>query len=296
MSGTTGHEHHVGVIGGSGLYAMDGLTDVREELVRTPFGDPSDAVIIGTLGATRFYFLPRHGRGHRIPPHRVNYRANIYALKLLGARQVVSVSAVGSLREDIHPGEVVMVDQYIDRTRSRAGTFFDEEGLVAHVSVADPTDRALSACLVSALSTQGARLHAHGTYLCMEGPQFSTRAESRLYRSWGADIIGMTGMPEAKLAREAELPYASMALVTDYDCWHEQADDVTVDAVIAVMQRNVALARAALSKVGHWPDPQMSPASSALASALITDAPRVSRTVRERMALLVGKYLPLEMP
>ncbi|HEY6876423.1 MAG TPA: S-methyl-5'-thioadenosine phosphorylase [Polyangiales bacterium] len=288
--------HHVGVIGGSGLYAMSALTDVREETVRTPFGDPSDAIIVGSLGATRFYFLPRHGRGHRIPPHRINYRANIFALKLLGARQIVSVSAVGSLRENVHPGEVVMVDQYIDRTRSRTGTFFDDVGLVAHVGLADPTDAALSAALADGLRANGATVHARGTYLCMEGPQFSTRAESQLYRSWSADVIGMTGMPEAKLAREAELPYASMALVTDYDCWHTTHADVAVDEVIKVMSRNVALARSALATVTAWPAPEASPASSALAGALITDPSHVRRETRERFALLIGKYLPVETP
>ncbi len=286
--------HHVGVIGGSGLYAMSALTNVQTQTVRTPFGDPSDDIIVGSLGDTRFYFLPRHGRGHRIPPHRINYRANVYALKLLGAQQLVSVSAVGSLREDVHPGDVVMVDQYIDRTRSRTGSFFDDVGLVAHVSLADPTDPALSAVLADALRETGATVHAAGTYLCMEGPQFSTRAESHLYRSWGASVIGMTGMPEAKLAREAELPYASMALVTDYDCWHTGHGDVTVDEVIKVMSRNVSTARAALAAVKAWPASQESPAASALASALITDAATLSHEVRERLALLIGKYLPVE--
>lgn len=288
--------HHVGVIGGSGLYAMSALTDVREETVTTPFGDPSDAIVVGSLGATRFYFLPRHGRGHRIPPHRINYRANVFALKLLGARQLVSVSAVGSLRENVHPGEVVLVDQYIDRTRSRTGTFFEDVGLVAHVGLADPTDSALSATLAEGLRASGATVHARGTYLCMEGPQFSTRAESLMYRSWGADVIGMTGMPEAKLAREAELPYASMALVTDYDCWQTGHADVTVDEVIKVMSRNVALARSALAAVKSWPAPDASPASSALAGALITDPIHIRRESRERLALLIGKYLPLETP
>jgi 5'-methylthioadenosine phosphorylase len=295
LSGTSTPEHHIGVIGGSGLYAMAALTDVHEEQVRTPFGDPSDAIVVGSLGATRFYFLPRHGRGHRIPPSRVNYRANVYALKLLGAQQLVSVSAVGSLREDVHPGEVVLVDQYIDRTRSRVGSFFDEAGLVAHVSVADPTDPALTRCLGKALAGS-VKVHEQGTYLCMEGPQFSTRAESRLYRSWGAHVIGMTGMPEAKLAREAELPYASMALVTDYDCWHESEADVSVDEVLAVMAKNVALARAVLSSVREWPSPESSPASRALQGALITEPGRVSLQTRERLSLLIGKYLPAQVP
>ena len=291
MSGTSAPEHHIGVIGGSGLYAMSALSEVREEFVRTPFGDPSDAIVIGTLGATRFYFLPRHGRGHRIPPGAINYRANIYALKLLGAKQIASVSAVGSLREDLHPGEVVMVDQYIDRTRTRIGSFFDEAGIVAHVSLADPTDAALSRCLAEAVRGAGATVHERGTYLCMEGPQFSTRAESRLYRAWGAEVIGMTGMPEAKLAREAELPYASMALVTDYDCWHEHAD-VAIDDVLAVMADNVALARTALASIHAWPDPAQSPAVRALERALVTDPARVSLATRERLRLLIGSYLP----
>lgn len=287
-------QHHIGIIGGSGLYAMSALTDVREEVVDTPFGPPSDAILSGSIGTTRFSFLPRHGRGHRIPPHRINYRANLYALKKLGVQQVVSISAVGSLREDVHPGEVVMVDQYIDRTRGRSGTFFDDVGLVAHVSVADPTDPALTRCLVAALRSVGGIVHERGTYLCMEGPQFSTRAESRLYRSWGADVIGMTGMPEAKLAREAELPYASMALVTDYDCWHESESDVSVDEVLAVMGRNVALARSALSATQSWPVAAESPASTALARALITDPTQVPRATREKLAVLLGKYLPVE--
>ncbi len=284
--------HHIGVIGGSGLYAISALTDVREEFLQTPFGEPSDAVVIGSLGATRFYFLPRHGRGHRIPPSAINYRANIYALKLLGARQIVSVSAVGSLREQLHPGQLVLVDQFIDRTRARRSTFFDEPGLVAHVSLADPTDPALSRCLTEAARYAGATVHESGTYLCMEGPQFSTRAESRLYRSLGADVIGMTGMPEAKLAREAELPYASMALVTDYDCWHEQVAEVAVDDVLAVMAQNVALARAVLGSVQDWPAPEQSPAASALARALVTEPARVSAETRERLGVLVGRYLP----
>ncbi len=285
--------HHIGVIGGSGLYAMSALSDVHEEFLRTPFGDPSDAVVIGSLGATRFYFLPRHGRGHRIPPGAINYRANIYALKLLGAQQIVSVSAVGSRRAHLHPGELVLVDQFLDRTRSRPSTFFDEAGLVAHVSLADPIDAALSRCLTEAARAAGAVVHARGTYLCMEGPQFSTRAESHLYRSWGADVIGMTAMPEAKLAREAELPYASMALVTDYDCWHEHVAEVAVDDVLAVMAQNVALARTILGSIATWPAPEDSPASQALARALVTEPARVSAETRERLGLLIGRYLPI---
>lgn len=287
-------KHHIGVIGGSGLYAMEGLTEIREQRVKTPFGDPSDQVVMGTLGDTRFYFLPRHGRGHLIPPHRINYRANIYALKLVGAQQLVSVSAVGSLREDMKPGDLVVVDQYIDRTKSRADTFFEDDGLVAHVSLADPTDAALSACLADAGERASATIHRSGTYVCMEGPQFSTRAESHLYRSWGAHVIGMTNLPEARLAREAELPYASMALVTDFDCWHEEEADVSVSHVVEVMHRNVAMAREILSSVKAWPDPTLSPANSALAHALITDRTRVSPQTREKLSLLVERYLPVQ--
>ena len=296
MNAKSAPEHHIGVIGGSGLYAMEALTDVREESVSTPFGLPSDTVVIGDLGATRFYFLPRHGRGHRIAPHKVNYRANVYALKLLGAHQIVSFSAVGSLREELPPGDIVMVDQYVDRTRSRAGTFFDEPGFVAHVGLADPVDAALSQTLGAAARAAGANVHDRGTYLCMEGPQFSTRAESNLYRSWGCDVIGMTGMPEAKLAREAELPYASMALVTDYDCWHEHAPDVTGNEILAVMAKNVARARATLAGVKTWPNADESPATRALAGAIFTSPESIPPKQRERLALLVSKYAPIEVP
>jgi 5'-methylthioadenosine phosphorylase len=286
-------QHHIGIIGGSGLYELPGLAEVSEQTVRTPYGDPSDALITGVLGDTRFYFLPRHGRGHRIPPSAVNYRANIYALKRLGATQVVSVSAVGSLREELRPGAVVLVDQFIDRTHARISTFFDEPGLAAHVGLADPTDASLSSVLADAAVQAGATVHSGGTYLCMEGPQFSTRAESRMYRAWGADVIGMTGMPEAKLAREAELPYACMALVTDYDCWHEHAPDVTVDEIVRLMTQNVTLARQTLASVPLWPSADGSPASSALRDAFLSDRTRVSAQIREKLALLIGKYLPV---
>ncbi len=286
-------KHHIGVIGGSGLYAMDGLTDIREQHVRTPFGDASDQIVMGTLGDTRFYFLPRHGRGHLIPPHRVNYRANVYALKLVGAQQLVSVSAVGSLHESMRPGDLMVVDQYIDRTSQRVNTFFDEPGLVAHVSLADPTCPALSRCLAQSAEQAGARVHPRGTYLCIEGPQFSTRAESQLYRSWGAHVIGMTNLPEARLAREAELPYASLALVTDYDCWHEEEADVSVQHVVEVMKRNVSTARRVLGDIVNWPDPEQSPATSALLHALITDPQRVTPQIRERLGLLLARHLPV---
>jgi 5'-methylthioadenosine phosphorylase len=285
----------LGIIGGSGLYEMEGLSGVEEVRVSTPFGDPSDAIVRGRFGDTTLLFLPRHGRGHRIPPHRINYRANIFALKKLGAEQVVSVSAVGSLREEIHPGDMVLVDQFIDRTRARASTFFDEHGVVAHVGFSDPIDAALQAALLAAVNEVGARVHVGGTYVCMEGPQFSSRAESLMYRSWGAHVIGMTNLPEAKLAREAELPYASLAMATDYDCWHQSEDVVTVEAVIAVLHKNVATARAAVrALVPRLPDAARSPASRALDNAIITTPSFVSRETREQLAPLIGKYLPVE--
>jgi 5'-methylthioadenosine phosphorylase len=285
----------LGIIGGSGLYEMEGLSGVEEVRVSTPFGEPSDAIVRGRFGDTTLLFLPRHGRGHRIPPHRINYRANIFALKVLGAEQVVSVSAVGSLREDIHPGDMVLVDQFIDRTRSRASTFFDEHGVVAHVGFSDPIDAALQNALLQAVKEVGARVHVGGTYVCMEGPQFSSRAESLMYRSWGAHVIGMTNLPEAKLAREAELPYASLAMATDYDCWHQSEEVVTVEAVIAVLHKNVATARAAVrALVPRLPDAKLSPSSRALDNAILTTPSFVSRETRELLAPLIGKYLPVE--
>jgi len=288
-------KHHIGVIGGSGLYEMPGLSEVREQLVSTPFGAPSDAIVMGTFGETRFYFLPRHGRGHRLAPHRVNYRANVYALKSLGARQLVGISAVGSLQDHLHPGHLVVVDQFIDRTRGRVSTFFDED-VVAHVSMAQPTDTALSFCLGEAAQQEGAQVHRAGTYVCMEGPQFSTRAESLLHRSLKADVIGMTNLPEAKLAREAELPYASLCFVTDYDAWHDTEEAVSVEAVLAVLRKNVALAQRILQRVQSWPRPDDSPAASALAHAIITDPRFITQAPRERLGLLISKYLPVEAP
>jgi 5'-methylthioadenosine phosphorylase len=288
-------KHHIGVIGGSGLYEMPGLVELREQVVSTPFGAPSDAIVMGTFEETRFYFLPRHGRGHRLAPHCVNYRANVYALKSLGAQQLVGISAVGSLQDHLHPGDLVIVDQYIDRTHGRASTFFDED-VVAHVSMALPTDLALSFCLGEAAATEGAQVHRAGTYVCMEGPQFSTRAESLLHRSMKADVIGMTNLPEAKLAREAELPYASLCFVTDYDAWHETEAPVSVEAVLSVLRKNVALAQRILQRVKRWPAPQESPAYSALAHAIITDPRLITQGPRERLGLLLSKYLPVETP
>jgi 5'-methylthioadenosine phosphorylase len=288
-------KHHIGVLGGSGLYDMPGLSDVREVRVRTPFGDPSDAIVMGTMGETQFYFLPRHGRGHRFAPHQVNYRANVFALKQQGAQQLVSISAVGSLQDHLHPGDVVVVDQFIDRTRGRPSTFFDQD-VVAHVSLAQPTDAALSFALGELAAREGASVHRAGTYLCMEGPQFSTRAESLLHRSLKADVIGMTNLPEAKLAREAELPYASLCFVTDYDAWHESEEAVTVEAVLAVLRKNVSLAQRVLRELRDWPNPAESPASSALAGAIITDPSYIPGPVRERFGPLLAKYFPVEAP
>lgn len=232
----------LGVIGGSGLYALDGLEEARWERVETAFGLPSDDILVGRLGDVRLAFLPRHGRGHVVPPGDLNARANIMALKMLGCTDVLAVSAVGSLCEEMAPGDFVVVDQFIDRTKGRPGSFFGP-GLVAHVPLADPVCERLSRYAAAAARAAGAKSHEGATYLAMEGPQFSTRAESRLYRSWGADVIGMTAMPEARLAREAELPYALVAMVTDYDCWKE-GGDVDVAEILRVMGGNAATARA----------------------------------------------------
>jgi 5'-methylthioadenosine phosphorylase len=286
-------KHNIGVIGGSGLYEMAGLSAVREQRVSTPFGDPSDAIVIGDLDDTRFYFLPRHGRGHRLAPHKVNYRANLYALKALGAEQVVSISAVGSLQDHLHPGDLVVVDQYIDRTRGRTSTFFDEE-VVAHVSMNLPTDAALSFCLGEVAAREGGNVHRAGTYLCMEGPQFSTRAESLFHRGTKADVIGMTMLPEIKLAREAELPFAGLCFVTDYDAWHEAEEAVSLEGILSVLHRNVAYAQRILKGVASWPDPRESPAANALKDAIITDRRVIGRAARERFGILLAKYLPPE--
>jgi 5'-methylthioadenosine phosphorylase len=281
----------LGVIGGSGLYQMPGLEAVEEVNVDTPFGAPSDTVVRGRLGATTMLFLPRHGRGHRIPPSAINFRANIYALKSLGATHVASVSAVGSLREEIAPGELVVVDQFIDRTVRRASSFFDE-GLAAHVSMADPVCPVLAAALYDAAVGAGAKVHRGGTYVCVEGPRFSTRAESHLFRQWGASVVGMTNVPECFLAREAELPYATLALATDYDCWRSHDEAVDVPSILAVIKHNVELAQATLRGLAAaLPDLAKSPAVNALSHAVMTDARLVPTAVRERVQLLLGARL-----
>ena len=274
----------LGVIGGSGLYAMEGLEDLSEHAVETTFGRPSDVVVSGRLGDTRMLFLPRHGRGHDVAPHEINYRANILALKQLGAEQIVSVSAVGSMKETIKPGDVVLVDQFIDRTRHRPNTFFEGIGVVAHVELADPVDGALQEALYRAAVSVGARAHRGGTYVCIDGPQFSTRAESNLFRSWSVDVIGMTNLPEARLAREAELPYATIALATDYDCWHQSEESVTVAAVMAILKSNVTIAQEILRTVARsLPDPEKSPASRALTNAIMTPIDRIPEASKKKL-------------
>ncbi len=247
-SRTPGLPPLVGIIGGSGVYDIDGLANIQWQRVLTPWGEPSDDLMFGELDGQRLVFLPRHGRGHRIPPSHLNYRANIDALKRVGCTELISVSAVGSLREDLAPGSFVICDQFIDRSFAREKSFFGT-GCVAHVSMAEPVCRRLGDTLQSAATELGIGARRGGTYLVMEGPQFSTKAESKLYRQWGCDVIGMTNMPEAKLAREAELCYATVAMVTDYDCWHEDHDHVTVDAVIKVLHDNAAKARALVKRV-----------------------------------------------
>ncbi len=283
--------HVLGVIGGSGIYEVPGLSATERIAVQTPYGPPSDVVVRGRLGDTTLLFLPRHGRGHRIPPHSINARANVCALKQLGARQVISISAVGSMRAEIAPGHVVVVDQFIDLTRHRVSSFFEGD-VVAHVGFADPVCPALAAALAAAAGRVGATVHPRGTYLCIDGPQFSTRAESLLYRSWGVSVIGMTAMPEAKLAHEAQLPYAVLALATDYDCWHETEEAVTVDTVLAVMRRNTDLAqRAVAALAATLPDPDQSPASRALAGAVMTRPDAVSPESRARLGWLLDEEM-----
>jgi len=282
----------IGVIGGSGLYQIDELQDVQEVQVDTPFGKPSDAYITGTLDGVRMVFLPRHGRGHRFLPSEVNYRANIYGMKKLGVERIISVSAVGSMREEIVPGHIVVPDQFFDRTQGkRASTFFGN-GIVGHVQFADPLCGALSEQVYEAAREAGATVHKGGTYICIEGPNFSTRAESNIYRSWGVDIIGMTNIPEARLAREAEICYATVALATDYDCWYEGHDDVSVEAVIETIHNNVAMARriiqAAAARVAKGRD---CACGSALQHAVMTDRAVIGSEARENLDLLLGKYL-----
>ena len=285
----------LGVIGGTGLYRMAGLADIEERQIETPFGPPSDPITIGTLDGERVAFLARHGRGHRFSPTRVPYRANLWALKSLGVERVIAVSAVGSMREELAPLDLVIPDQLFDRTTDRPRTFFDAEaGCVAHVSLADPFCPATSAALFGAASTPevGAKVHRGGTYICIEGPQFSTRGESRVFRTWGMDIIGMTGMPEARLAREAGLCYAMLALVTDYDVWHDEEEPVTVQMVVERLHRNAVAAqttlRALIPRLATIGD---CTCRTALQYAIVTDPDAIPAAARERLGLLLGEYL-----
>ncbi len=278
------------VIGGSGFYQMEGITEVEELRVTTPFGDPSDVIVIGTLEGTRTAFLPRHGRGHRLLPAEVPARANIWALKSLGIGHIISISAVGSLREELAPGHLVLPDQLIDRTWGRPSTFFGR-GLVAHVGFAEPFCPALRAAAAGCAREAGATTHFGGTYVVMEGPAFSSRAESVLHRSWGADLIGMTALPEAKLAREAEICYATVACVTDYDCWHENEAHVTVEMVIANLQRNVETSKQLVRLLAGRLPARDCACAGALGSAIMTDPALVPIPVIEDLAPIVGRYL-----
>ena len=281
----------IGVIGGSGLYGMPGLERVEELSIETPFGAPSDLLIRGWLGDTQLVFVPRHGRGHRLSPSDVPYRANIYALRQLGVTHVLAISAVGSLREDIRPGDLVLVDQFVDRTRRLPATFFGT-GLVAHVGFGDPVCACLRAQVLEAARATGKRVHDGGTYVCMEGPAFSTRAESNLYRSWGMDVVGMTNIPEAKLAREAELCFSTLALATDYDCWHESEEDVTVEGVLATLRANTEAARQVVRALAErLPAQRTCACGSALEAAMLTQPGAVDPAMRTKLELLVGRYL-----
>ena len=281
----------IGIIGGSGLYGMPGLTDTRELRVKTPFGDPSDAIVVGTLEGRRVAFLARHGRGHRLTPSEINYRANICAMKMLGVERILSVSAVGSLRDDLPPLDFLIPDQFFDRTRLRVATFFGG-GVVAHVGFDKPTCTNLSAHIAEACDRAGVKAHRAGTYVCMEGPQFSTLAESHTYRQLRFDVIGMTNLTEAKLAREAELCYATIAMITDYDCWHPQHDAVTLDEIIENLSRNTANVQRVLHEVvRELPDARNCKCGSALAHALLTDRAAISRATKKRLAPIIGKYI-----
>ena len=281
----------LGVIGGSGLYEMEGLRNVRRVGVRTPFGDPSDSLVVGEMEGRTLAFLPRHGRGHRIPPSRINFRANIYAMKKIGAKWVLSLSAVGSMREKIRPGDIVVVDQFYDHTRFRPNTYFSD-GIVGHIPFADPVCPALADIAYLSAKKVLRRVHRGGTYLCMEGPAFSTRAESRIYRKWGVDVIGMTNMPEAKLAREAEMCYATLALATDYDCWHESEEDVSIEAILAIIRQNVENSKRIIREAaGRLSGSVGCGCGESLRYAIITDPKKIPAATRKRLSLLIGKYL-----
>ena len=281
----------IGIIGGSGLYSMPGLTKVKEARLKTPFGKPSDAYVLGTLEGRRVAFLARHGRGHRILPTELNFRANIYGFKQLGVERIVSISAVGSLKEEHKPLEFVIPDQFFDRTRHRVDTFFGK-GIVAHIAFADPICPQLAQAVEGACRKAGVTAKRGGTYVCMEGPQFSTKAESNVYRSWGMDVIGMTNLQEAKLAREAEICYVTVAMVTDYDCWHPHHDSVTVDQIVAVLLKNAENAtRVVREAVSAMPKERACKCGSALAHAILTDRSKIPAAARQKLKLILDKYL-----
>ena len=281
----------IGVIGGSGLYSMSGLTNTREIRVKTPFGNPSDAIVIGTLEGKRVAFLARHGRGHRILPSELNFRANIYAMKLLGVHRIISVSAVGSLQEDLRPGEFLIPDQFFDRTRGRVSTFFGN-GIVAHVTFDKPTCPQLSGVLGRACRSLGVPVHDSGTYICMEGPQFSTLAEALYHRAMKFDVIGMTNVTEAKLAREAEICYSTIAMITDFDCWHPEHDSVTVATIIATLNQNATNAQNVLREaVKALPAERQCKCGDALKHAIITDPKVVPAKAKKNLAAIIGKYI-----
>ena len=284
-------EAKIGVIGGTGLYNIEGLTDIQEVYPDTPFGRPSDIIIVGKLGGTGIAFLPRHGKGHRISPSEVPARANIYALKSLGVEFIISSNSCGSFKEDIRPGHLLIPDQIIDRTQKRVNTFFGE-GIVAHIQFHDPFCPVLSKIVYEAALETGAIVHMGGTFVVMEGPAFSTRAESRLYKSWGSDVVGMTVLPEARLAREAEICYASIACATDYDSWHETNETVTVEAILTIMRNNIDHAKKTISlAAGRVPEKRECDCASALGPALVTDMSTVPDEQKKKLDLLIGKYV-----
>jgi 5'-methylthioadenosine phosphorylase len=288
---STGTQASIGIIGGSGLYSMAGLTSPREIKVKTPFGDPSEAIVLGTLEGKRVAFLARHGRGHRILPSEINYRANIYAMKLLGVERIISVSAVGSLQEDLRPGEFLVPDQFVDRTRQRVSTFFGE-GLVAHVSFAHPTCAQVSGALADASVHCAVKVHRRGTYICMEGPQFSTLAEANMHRQLHFEVVGMTNATEAKLAREAELCYSTIAMITDYDCWHPEHESVTAAQIIATLSQNAENAQRVLREaVRALPKDRSCKCGAALKHAVVTDLKLVPPATKRRLAAILAKYI-----
>jgi len=284
------HQAQIGIIGGSGLYSMPGFEARREVSIDTPWGRPSDNFVVGTLAGKPVAFLARHGRGHRLMPSELNFRANIYGMKSLGVERILSLSAVGSLKEEHRPLEFVIPDQFFDRTRGRASTFFGD-GLVAHISFADPVCPQLAATVCQAARASSVIAKNGGTYLCMEGPAFSTKAESNVYRSWGMDVIGMTNLQEAKLAREAEICYVTVAMVTDYDCWHAEHDAVTVTDIIANLNKNAEnAAKVVAAAVAAMPAERACKCGSALAHAIITDRTLVPESTRKKLDLIIGKY------